>query len=268
VAENVKVIAEPEIISLGSPEIKFLFMPYAKDQTMGDNIALFKSDLEPGRWVLIGHGNYTGGIREIDPYEPGTYMPLTRKDIELYKPGKALLGHIHKSVAQEIVHYVGSPCGLKINETGHRRFIVLDTDSLSVVGKTIDTDYLYFDESLIVLPMMDETGYIRSKIKDVIKLWGVSDKEKSKIRARIHFRGYTSDVKMLKHTIHESLAGIPFYKDEEPNLSEVSFSDDPERIEIANRLLAWIDKFEWNRGVNQPSKDDILAHALNTILEV
>ncbi len=267
-AKNVNVITDPEIISMGSPEVKFLFLPYAKDRTMGDNIALFKSDLELGDWVLIGHGNFIGGIREINPYEPGTYMPLTRKDIELYKPGKTLLGHIHKSMDQEIVHCVGSPCGLNINETGHRRFIVLDTDSLSVAGKTVDTDYLYFDESLIALPMADEVDYIRNKIKAAIKRWGVRDEEKSKIRARIQFRGYTSDARMLKQTINESLAGISFYNDEEPNLSGVSVYDDPERIEVANRVSAWIDELEWNEGLDHPSKDDILAQALKSILEV
>ena len=59
--------------------------------------------------------------------------------------------------------YVGSPCGLDINETGKRSFLILDTNNLNIIPKTVDTDYIFFNETLIALPTENEFDFIKIK---------------------------------------------------------------------------------------------------------
>ena len=127
-AENVTIFSQPlpyrfdDLLSL-----PFLFVPYQKNTNMGEIISAFRSELKPDRWILIGHGDWMAGIREPNPLEPGIYMPLTRTDLISYKPGRVILGHIHKPADSENVHYTGSPCPLDISETGRRRFLIIDS---------------------------------------------------------------------------------------------------------------------------------------------
>ena len=102
-------------------------IPYLPGKTMGDVIGMFADDIEPREWVLCGHGDWLEGRRSPNPYEPGTYMPLTRSDLTQYQPAQVFLGHIHAR-RDEPIHYPGSPCGLDISETGRRRFLLFDTD--------------------------------------------------------------------------------------------------------------------------------------------
>jgi len=266
-ANNVEVISEPKIIPFDKPDCKFFFLPFLKEKTtMGEELAK-QTDLDHDRWVLIAHGDYMTGIREPNPHEPGIYMPLTRKDIENYKPAKVILGHIHKQMDQPIVHYVGSPCSLDINETGRRRFLILDTNNLSITPKIVDTDFLYFNESIVVLPIEDEVGYIKTRIDEMVKRWKIDDSQTTKVRIRVKFRGYSSNPRLFKQTIEKSLAKYTFYENEGPDISEVSSFDDPERIEIVNQVNEKINGMDWESGEDKPAKDDILIEALHTILK-
>lgn len=65
--------------------------------------------MEDKRWILVEHGDWSEGVRAPNPSEPGVYMPLTKKDLPAYKPGKVLLGNVHLSLDLELVHYPGSP---------------------------------------------------------------------------------------------------------------------------------------------------------------
>ena len=99
-----------------------LFLPYRHGRSMGEEIEPFANQLVDEDWLLLSHGDWSGGLRKPNPHEPGIYMPLTRKDIELYKPSCIVLGHIHIPMDLPPIHYPGSPCGLDITESGKRRY--------------------------------------------------------------------------------------------------------------------------------------------------
>ena len=85
-AGNIKIFNEPKILPLGEPPLSFFFLPYIPDKSMGEIIAKYKDTLSE-RWVLIGHGDYLEAL-DSKSYEPGIYMPLSRTDIDYYKPAK------------------------------------------------------------------------------------------------------------------------------------------------------------------------------------
>lgn len=276
-AENVEIITEPRILTFNSYGLKFLFLPYRKDQTMGEEMSALASELTPNDWVLIGHGDWSEGLQEPNPFEPGVYMPLTRTDLESFKPARVVLGHIHKPMDSGTVHYTGSPCGLDITETGRRRFLVIDTDSGAIESQIVDSDFIFFNESLVVLPLRDESAYIKEQIEAMMKKWALKESEKSKVQIQLKARGYTSNKRALLETIKECFRGYAFYSSGsprdvehltsrgEPDISEVSTSDDVERAEIAHRAAEWVKKLNWQIDPEQPDKDQILLQALHVI---
>jgi len=223
-----------------------------------------------GTWVLIGHGDYLSGIKEPNTYEKGIYMPLARSDIEYYAPAKVILGHIHKKMGIGKVLYPGSPCGMDINETGKRSFILLDLNDLGISEETVDTDVIFLSESLVVIPAEDESGYIRDRIAELVKKWGLGKEEISKARVRLKVSGYTSDKKELEKVIKQSLPAFTFYDGVGPDLSGVSVFNDPERISIVERVRNEIERLSGSGGKNsilQLKKDMVLEQALHIILK-
>jgi len=265
-ADNIEIITEPEIKTFNSTGLKFLFLPYKKDKTMGEDIASLSSELSPSEWVLIGHGDWSEGMREPNPLEPGVYMPLTTTDVEKYKPAEVILGHIHKPMDRNRVHYVGSPCGLDITETGRRRFLIFETESCTIKSQTVESKFIYFKESIIILPLRNEKAYLKNQIESRIKRWAIKENEKSKVRIQVKVSGYTLNKRELMNTINEYFKNYTFYKNSEPDISEVSVAyDDPERSEIANQVSKWIEKLDWFSNREHTDKDQILLQALHVI---
>lgn len=264
-AENVEICFEPTIRRFGSHGLTFLFLPYRLDKTMGEFIAAKADDLPENDWVLVGHGDWSEGMREPNPSEPGVYMPLTRTDIETYRPAKVILGHIHKPLDKDKVHYVGSPCGLDVTETGRRRFIVLDSETGSLKAAVVEADFIYFNESFVILPLRDESAFMKGQIAARIKQWDLKSHEKPKVRISVRCRGYTSDKTALLNTITEAFQGYRFYKEWEPDLSNVAVSDDLNLAEVANQVRDWIQQLDWQPGPEDPTKEGILLEALHVI---
>lgn len=263
-AKNIEVFNEPKMLPLGEPPVNFFFLPYLFGKSMGEIIAKYNNTL-PERWILIGHGDYLSGIQTPNPYEPGIYMPLSRADIEYYKPTKVILGHIHKKMNLGRVYYAGSPCGLNINETGKRSFATIDTNNLDIAAKTVTTDYIFFNETVIALPTTNEFDYIKNTISDMVKNWGISETDIPKVRIRLKLKGYTSDKRQLQRVIKESFSNFVFYNGEKLDLTEVSIFNDPERIRIVEKVKEEIEKLEWNNKITK--KGDILEQALHIILK-
>ncbi len=71
----------------------FLMVPYQEGKSMGEAIEDFAAELPPRGWILIGHGNYSGGLKDPNAYETSVYMPLSTRDIDRYKPREVFLGH-------------------------------------------------------------------------------------------------------------------------------------------------------------------------------
>ncbi len=84
VGDNISIYTEPKDLLFDSTI--FLFVPYEEGTNMGDKITEMEQSVEGNKWVLIAHGDYYGGLKEQNPLEPGTYMPLSRKDWERFRP--------------------------------------------------------------------------------------------------------------------------------------------------------------------------------------
>jgi exonuclease SbcD len=263
-SDNIKVFSKTGITGFGNPPAFFLFIPYQPAKSMGEAAAEHKKDLS-GPWILIGHGDYAAGLRDPNPYEPGIYMPLTRNDIQYYNPAKVILGHIHKKMNLGKVYYPGSPCGLDINETGRRSFLIIDTDNLDITEKEIDTDLIFFNEALISLPVKNEFEYIKKKAAEMVREWDVNKNDAAKIRMRLKVKGYTSDKNKLLEIIKNTLKDFKFYNNEEPDLSEVLVFDDPERTAVVEKTRDKIEKLDWDSQV--VSRQDIMEKALHIILK-
>jgi len=264
---RLRVIAEPQLMQLDDTGLDFLFVPYVQDRAMGEEIAPFANKLSANRWILIGHGDWGEALRSPNPYEPGTYMPLTRLDIETYQPAIAFLGHIHKPFDGQKVHYPGSPYPLNISEVGHRRFLILDTHTLAVESSTVNTDVIYFDERFVVVPVQDEEVYLRDKISERLAGWNITDDDKQKVQVRLRVTGYSSDRSRVARVLEEAFSSFHLYRGEGADLSDLRVSRDVGRESIAERTGVKIGDLDWPARPGEPTYDDILLEALRLIYE-
>jgi len=265
--ENITVYTEPELKQLDLMSLPMLFLPFRKEQTMGEAIAAFDAELRRGEWILVGHGDWADSLADPNPLEPGVYMPLTRSDIEAVRPARAILGHIHKPFDRDVVHVPGSPCGLDITETGRRRFLVLDTEGGTVQARSVETDVLFFNEWFAVLPVENEEAFVRERVASLIRGWGVEEAELKRIRVRLKVSGYTSDKQRLARILKEACKGLRFYPEGEPDLSEVSVSEDFERADLAEKVRKEIETMPWPTNPEVPSREEAFIEALRTIYE-
>lgn len=262
---NVTVFEHPEIhqFDLMSPPV--LFVPYIRDKNLGDVIAEAARSLSGKPWVLVGHGEWTEGLRERNPLEPGVYMPLSRADLDRTKPSQVVLGHIHKPSDRNPVWVPGSPCPLDINETGRRRFLILDAEKGTLESRTIHAGPLFLQADLIVLPLEEERAAVQKQIRDTIASWELTPDEMERVRIRVTARGYASDKRALGAIVRDGFQRFRFYRDEPPDLDGVSDAEVSERHEIAERAEAEIRKLAFESGFDDPSPDEILIQALHVI---
>lgn len=215
-AHNVRVIEQPEIRELKEPNLSFFFVPYQPITTMDEVIAAFKEREElKGRWFLFGHGDYISSWRTLNPYEDGIYMPLSSQMVVKFNPWKVFLGHIHQPNRDLVgrIFYPGSPCGLDINEIGKRRFLIFDPEGDTLIPEYVETNVIYFNESLLILPHEDEAGFIRNRLQAMIKKWDLNTEDLKKVYLRLKVEGYTKDKQSIFNLINEEIVklGINFY---------------------------------------------------------
>jgi len=264
-AENVEVIVEPSILELDDSGLKFLFIPYNAHTSMGEQIAPFVDDLIPNQWILVGHGDWAEGLHIPNPYEPGVYMPLTRKDIEAYQPAKVFLGHVHAPSNHDRIHYPGSPHPIDITETGYRRFLLFDTESFDVESRKVETDVIYFDAHLVVLPVEDEKAFLQDQVSGLIKRWAIDEVDRDKVQVRVTVSGYSSDRKALSKILKNAFSALRFYRDSPPDISGVHVANDVDRNYIAENTRARIEAMNWPDESDEPARDEILLAALHLI---
>jgi len=70
VGPNIHIYTVPTVVEIGSTA--FLFVPYKEKTKMGDQIASLEEEIKGRGWILVDHGDYYGGIKELNPLEPGT----------------------------------------------------------------------------------------------------------------------------------------------------------------------------------------------------
>ncbi len=264
-SKNVHVSSEPKFLEIIKDEITILAIPYSADKTMGECIESFREQLQARRWILVGHGDYTSGLRIKNPYEQGVYMPLTSQDVDRYQPQYCFLGHIHILSDLDRVRYPGSPCGMNINETGLRYFLVYDRNLDEIEPVMVDTQVVYFNERLLMLPVEDEKTYIEDQIKLRVESWGLPAGWDDKVRVRVRVAGYCQDIRALEGNIRQGFSEYTFYSDEDPNVSEVHLSEDLERQHIAQQVRYRLADLDWPSEEDEPDHDQIMLAALHTI---
>jgi len=262
---NIQIFSKPEVFRFQTEGPAFFFLPYVQNKTMGEYIAEKAADLPKNGWILVAHGDWLDGLQVVNPYETGSYMPLTRKDVNVFRPMKVFLGHIHAPSSKEPVYYSGSPCGLDISETGLRRFLIFDSQTGLVESRRVDSEVIFFDETLTILPVDDEAAYVRKKVMDIMKMWGIDPKDKAKIRLRFKANGFSTDREQLIHTLEECFTGCTFCKSDGPDISGVSTSTDTDRNMLAEVVRQQITAHTWPAGPDEPAADEILLAALNII---
>ncbi len=263
VADNINIYTSVAAVEFDG--VHFIFVPYMEKTGMGENLAGFESSISRIRWVLIGHGDFFGGLKEHNSYEAGTYMPLYRKDLDRLNPWKVFLGHIHKPSNYKNLYYPGSPCGLDINETGARQYLIFETSSGIVTPRSVNTEVIYFQEKFVIIPGTDEISTLRAKVESSIKSWNLAKKDKGKARIRISAAGYSSDRDAVLNTLREAFTGYTFFKDEEPDISTLSYAGDRRRSAIAEKTTRMIEELEWNFGGDEPELDRVIEAALSVI---
>ena len=264
-ADNINIYDKTKLVNFEDTGLPVLFVPYLEGKTIGEEIALHKNSLKPAGWILAAHGDWLGSSIAANPSEPGTYMPLTKKDILIYKPARVVLGHIHKPLDFSNLHYCGSPVGLDINETGKRRYLTLDLQNNSIETCNVNTDVLYFNPILHIYPMENEKTYLEEQISKIVDGWDLTEEEIQKTKIRIKMAGYTSDKKKLASVIENSFKD---YKniDEKIDLSDVYLADNYELNEISKKVINRIENLDIDK--NLPEKDEIILSALKTIYGV
>ncbi len=265
-ASNVFVYNRPELKSFDLMSLPLLFLPYYKDRSMGEAMAVLSDPPEQG-WILVGHGDWLEGAREVNGYEPGVYMPLTRNDLDRFRPEAVLLGHIHKPLDQGMVHYPGSPCPLEINETGRRRYLLVDTESAAVSEQILPAIRLFFRADLTALPVADEKEFIRKQIDNYLNAWQLSSDEKKKALIRVAGHGYSHDRSSLADMIKDGFQGLRFYDPEGPRLEQVSLvkDGDADLVEVAAAVQKRVESLDWPERPDSPDKGRILQEALKNI---
>jgi exonuclease SbcD len=263
-AGNVSAYNKPTRVDLDGT---FLFVPYQLGTSMGEVIATEVENLEPGKWILVGHGDYCRGIRQAGSDEQGTYMPLFRSDIDRYKPRDVLLGHIHIHSTEGKVHYPGSPCGLDIGEVGRRNFLVYDTENAAIFTHPVNTDVLFFQESFMIIPGDDELSRLKQEIEQRIGSWELDESELGRVRLRVRARGFCNDKQAIADLLKESFGDFAHYKDAGPDVSELSVNNNNELGFIAKRVEEEIANMDWGSCPveDRPDHDKIMDQALQVI---
>ncbi|MBC7364747.1 MAG: hypothetical protein H5U07_09475, partial [Candidatus Aminicenantes bacterium] len=224
---------------------------------------------EPGRFILFGHGDWLSGTRSANAYEQGFYMPLSQRALEKFSPLRVFLGHIHQ-VDQRLdraVIYPGSPCGLDINETGKRRFLVYDTEENRVESREVISPVIYFIETLLALPVGDELSRLQELIGKMIEGWELAKEDLKKVKLRLKVRGFTRDKEALTRFIQQEIRGrgLSFYDEAGADFSELKITTDESeaRLLLLSQLQEKLKQIDLSRF--QASSDEVLEKAAEII---
>ncbi len=263
-AKNAHIFEEPARQKLGDGW-DACFVPYRDGQTMCKSIGDLVEPGDDSRWSLIGHGDWLDDLGPPNPYEPSkVYMPLTRKELDLFKPSCTFLGHIHAPQKSGGVYYAGSPCPVASNETGYRRFLVLDTDTGMVDEKRVDSDVLYFSARLMVMPGSDEQELLTCQVQECKRAWALSESDAKKARVRIEAVGFSNDRTAVLRTIEKGFCEFAFF--EEPDLSQLNAAGDLDRNSIILQFQNALEAVDYPFGCeDQPDKYQIILKAMELV---
>lgn len=262
---NVIVHTKPKIISFDEDDINFLFLPYTSEKTAGAQIAAFKNRLPDNRWILISHGDWMESKAPKNTYEKGYYMPLSGKDITLYQPTVAFLGHIHAKSDNQKVFYPGSPCSIDTTETGYRYFIVGDTKKKSYEYNRIENEILYMQDLYCLYPSDDEESHIKKQIDNRIKNWTIEENDYSKINLKVKVTGYSSNRSALKGYIKKHYGKKISITDDHIDLKDLKISEDKSREYLVELALRKLREYSLKDDDLKPDEESIISNILDVV---
>ncbi|PKO11973.1 MAG: hypothetical protein CVU39_26635 [Chloroflexi bacterium HGW-Chloroflexi-10] len=257
---NIRVIETTSIEIIAGK--KFLFVPYKNGRSMGEEIGRFENELKGESWILVGHGDLSSYSAAGTQYEPGMYMPLSKRDLNLFKPSLCLMGHIHKPIQEKNIYYPGSPCGLDITECGRRRIAILDIDNMQLKSQTIETEVIFLNESILITPSDDEIQQVGKEIDHLFEPYYPA--EISKIKLRLNLFGYSFNrstlVKNLEVFLKEKygLKNCEIFSDEVQPANE-----DFVRQQISEKTINFINELDFGDGGEK--KNQVMKEALKLI---
>ena len=248
-AANITVYEKPEVVSIG--KCTFLFLPYHEGETMGGIIEKegLQSSLDPGNWVLVSHGDYGRINREASGHEYG-YFPLAGNDIELFRPARVILGHIHvPGPVSETVVYAGSPWPLDINETGQRRLLVLDTASAHLSPLPLVNTPVYSKIECVLIPDGNESEQLQQQIKKALKHEAGSYKGNNlleKLVVRVQCTGYVTSRDTILDDIMNilSTSGIDKARVEKIDIDNLRVAESEEHLLLAEKVNQYIQSLQ------------------------
>jgi DNA repair exonuclease SbcCD nuclease subunit len=265
---NFSVIEEPCWKFQNEWGIDFLFIPYIRNKKMADVIEKLIKQNKSNSWVLVSHGDLIRGVRQINSYEQGIYMPLFNIDIQRYKPSRVFIGHIHKSFDSGDVVIPGSPCGLDITETGKRSFVVFDTTTLECEREKIFTRAIFLNENLTMFPSKEEGAFIRAEIGKILQKWDISESDKKNVVMRMQINGYSSNIKNVKQEVVRLLEGMNLYNDGGIDFSELKQSSDVEREFFINKFEDLLSNEIREGNIDGSLRESIEAQAFDLVYGV
>jgi len=264
-ASNFHVIDKPRWIGKDTYGVNILFIPYLPHSKMAVEIEKMEEPRVENRWVLISHGSFLQGNRDVDPYEKGIYMPLLGADIQQYKPSKVFIGHIHKPFDSNKVVIPGSPCGLDITESGKRSFIVFDTTTLEYEREIIDSEIIFINDELSMIPSDHEEEFIKKEMQELFARWQIDTADRKKIVLRLAVCGYSSNVRNAKKWFDSALEGVKMYKNHPIDFTELKISNDKDRDFIIKQFEDLLEKEVKNQNVNSEFVNAIKRSALELV---
>ena len=279
--ENLYKHKEPEYVDFEG--VRVLFVPYKKEKTMGEIFDHTLGSHPSGRsWVLVGHGDFIDGMREPNPREKGIYMPLRKSDLGDDKLKRVFLGHIHKPTPLNTplggkVIYPGSPQGLDISETGHRRFLVLNTENLDVSERVTTSGVIYFDWKFFIFPSDDEFEALAKQLEESLSAASWKN-QGERMQFRLKVEGFTKNkdelislftqrINFLNLSLYEPFGSMERVN---PDFDSLLSATDIQRNLVAQKTIERIESLSvsMNKKPIEPSIEEIKMAALKTIYQL
>lgn len=261
-SKRITVVEKP---LLREGKTSLLFLPYREGATMGGVIEAsgYRDRLGNRPWVLISHGDF-GRYGPEDKGEERGYFPLTRRDFQRFNPSMAILGHIHRGHQPAPgVYYPGSPWPLDITERGRRRFLILDTGTLTIESHDVPGAPLNGLIDLVVVPGSDEAERVRRDMAAKIKK--ITGKGKAtQVTLRVYLRGNAEDRGAVEEAVKGTCASEGVIL-EDLQAGDLLPATDLRLGEIARRVRERIDKMDLAYRPDELVADDVLARAMELL---
>lgn len=250
---NILIYSDPKVVTLEG--VRILLIPYKQKMNAAEVISEIPEDKLKNIDLLVSHGDYIHVNKEINHYEPGIYMALSKNDILKINPEKVILGHIHIPHKIDNVNYIGSPCGLDINETGRRRFLIYYEEERILEDVNPNPPVLYLNERILVTPGTDEEELLINRLNKIKDKWELSDNENNIVNIRVSLIGFAVNVSNINKVVQEFVKKNFPNSSEEIKADELKIFDDSESKDL-------LDKFESKMKLLKQSNKDLIDEEL------